>query len=158
MAQKTGTPRNRGRRIYRVRLSDGERAELRQLADSRAAAYRRRHARILLLADEDRDDGGRTDCDIASILEIGKSTVERVRRRCVEEGLEAALVRREQRNRKARSLEGGGEGRLVAIACPQPPEGRSRWTMQLLADRPGGLEIVDTISDETVRKTLKKTT
>ncbi len=157
MAQETGTPKNKGRKIYRVRLSDGERAELRQLADSSAAAYRRRHARILLLADEDRDDGGRTDCDIAPVLEIGKSTVERVRRRCVEEGLEAALVRREQRNRKARSLDGGGEAKLVAIACSQPPEGRSRWTMQLLADRLVELEIVDTISDETVRKTLKKT-
>ncbi len=158
MAQRTGTPRNRGRRIYRVRLSDGGRAELRQLADSGAAAYRRRHARILLLADEDRDDGGRADCDIAPVLETGRSTAGRVRRRCAGEGLEAAPGRREQGNRKARSLDGGGEGRLVALACPQPPEGRSRWTMQPLADRPGGLGTVDTVPDGTVRKTLKKTT
>ncbi len=154
MAQETGTSR-KGRRIYRIRLSDGERAELRKLVDSGAAAYRRRHARILLLADEARDDGGRIDSDIASILEVGVSTAGRVRRRCAGEGLEAALVRREQENRKARSLDGVGEGRLVALACPQPPEGRSRWTMQLLADRPGGLEIVDTISEGTVGKTLK---
>ncbi len=157
MAQGTGTPRNRGRRIYRVRLPDEERAELRQLADSGAAAYRRRRARILPLADEDRDDGGRTDCGIAPVLEVGRSTAGRVRRRCAGEGLEAAPVRREQRNRKARSLDGGGGGRLVALACPRPPEGRSRWTMQLLADRPGGLGTVDTVPDETVRKTLKKT-
>ncbi len=155
MAQETGTP-GKGRRIYRVRLSDGGRAKLRELADSRAAAYRHRHARILLLADEDRDDGGRTDCDIAPVLEIGVPAAGRVRRRCAGEGLEAALVRRGQRNRKRRSLDGGGEAKLVALACPQPPEGRSRWTMQLLADRPGGLGTVDTISDETVRKTLKK--
>ena len=155
MAHETGTPR-KGRKIYRIRLSDGERAELRKLVDSGAAAYRRRHARILLLADGARDDGGRIDSDIASILEVGVSTVERVRRRCVEEGLEAALVRREQKNRKARSLDGVGEAKLVALACSQPPEGRSRWTMQLLADRLVELEIVDTISDETVRTALKK--
>lgn len=80
--------------------------------DSDAAAYGRRHARILLLADENRDDGGRTDSDIASILGIGVSTVERVRRR--------------QKNRKPRSLDGAGEVRLVALACSQPPEGQVR--------------------------------
>ena len=156
MAHETGSPRG-GRRICRVRLSDGERAELRELVDSGAAAYRRRHARILLLADGSREDGGRTDSDIASILEIGISTVERVRRRCVEEGLAAALVRRRQKNRKPRSLDGEGEAKLVALACPQPPEGRSHWTMQLLADRLVELEIAGSISDGTVRTTLKKT-
>ncbi len=152
MAQRTGTPKNRGRRIYRVRLSDGGRAELRQLADSSAAAYRRRHARILPLT-----DGGRTDCDIAPVLEVGVPAAGRVRRRCAGEGLEAALVRRGQRNRKARSLDGGGEAKPVALACPQPPEGRSRWTTRPLADRRGGLGTVDTVPDGTVRKTLKKT-
>ena len=157
MARKTGTPR-RGRKTCRIRFSDDGRTELRRPADSRAAAHRRRHARILLPADEARDDGGRTDSDIASILEIGMSTVERVRRRCVEEGLEAALVRREQRNRKPRSLDGAGEAKPAALARSRPPEGRSRRTMQLPADRPGGPGIVDTISDETVRKTLKRMT
>ncbi len=157
MAQETGTPGG-GRKIYRIRLSEEERAELRALVDSGAAAYRRRHAQILLLADEERDDGGRTDSDIASILGIGVSTAERVRRRCVEEGIGAALVRRRQVNRKPRSLDGAAEAKLVAIACSRPPEGRSHWTMQRLADRLVELEIVDSISDETVRKTLKKTT
>ncbi len=150
MAQETGTP-GKGRRICRIRLSDGGRAERRQLEDSGAAAYRRRRARILPLADGARDDGGRTGSGIAPVLEAGVPAAGRVRRRCAGEGLEAALVRREQGNRKRRSLDGGGEAKLVALACPQPPEGRSRWTMQLLADRPGGLEIVDTISDGTVK-------
>ena len=124
MAQETGTP-GKGRRICRIRLSDGGRAERRQLEDSGAAAYRRRRARILPLADGARDDGGRTGSGIAPVLEAGVPAAGRVRRRCAGEGLEAALVRREQGNRKRRSLDGGGEAKLVALACPQPPEGRS---------------------------------
>jgi len=131
--------------------------ELRELVDSRAAAYRRRHARILLLADGARDDGGRTDPDIASVLGIGVSTVGRVRRRCAGEGPGAAPGRRHQRNRKPRSPGGAGEARPVAIACSRPPEGRSRWTMRLPADRLVELETVGTVSGGTVRRTLRKT-
>ena len=80
-----------------------------------------------------------------------------MRRRCVEEGVEAALGRRPQVNRRPRKLDGESEAHLVAMACSQPPEGRAGWTLQLLADRLAEWEIVDTISAETVRQTLKKT-
>ena len=83
--------------------------------------------------------------------------MERVRRRCVEEGVEAALGRKEQLNRRQKKLDGQGEARLVALACGEPPEGRVSWTLKLLADRLVECEIVDSISTETVRQTLKKT-
>ena len=147
----------KGRKRYRVRLSAEERAELSGIVNGKAAAHRRKHAHILLLADEDREDGGRTDADIASVLGVGPSTVERVRKRCVEEGLEAALERRKQVNRKPRKLDGAGEAKLVALACSAPPEGHARWTLRLLGDKLVELEVVDSIHKETVRKALKKT-
>ena len=83
--------------------------------------------------------------------------MERVRRRCVEEGVEAALGRKEQLNRRQKKLDGQGEARLVALACAEPPEGRVSWTLKLLADRLVECKIVESISTETVRQTLKKT-
>ncbi len=97
------------------------------------------------------------DEEIARALKVGTATVERVRRRCVEEGLEAALGRRQQLNRRRRKLDGEGEAHLIALTCSQPPEGRASWTLQLLADQLVECEIVDSISTETVRQTLKKT-
>ena len=97
------------------------------------------------------------DEEIARALRVGNATVERVRRRCVEEGVEAALGRRQQVNRRQKKLDGRGEAHLMALACSQPPEGRAGWTLQLLADRLVQWEIVDSISTETVRQTLKKT-
>ncbi len=146
----------KGRKQYRVRLSAEERAELSGIVNGKSAAYRRKHAHILLLADEDREDGGRTDADIASVIGVGASTVERVRKRCVEEGLEAAVERRKQVNRKPRKLDGAGEAKLVALACSAPPEGYARWTLRLLGDKLVELEIVDSIHKETVRRALKK--
>ena len=102
--------------------------------------------------------GWRTDGEIAEALGIGVATVARVRRRCVEEGLEAALNRKEQLNRRAKVLDGEAEARLVAIACGDRPEGYARWSLRLLADRLVECEIVDGVSRETVRRTLKKTT
>ena len=83
--------------------------------------------------------------------------MERVRRRCVEEGLERALGRKEQLNRRRKKLDGQGEAHLIALACSQPPEGRASWTLQMLAEGLVEREIVDSISTETVRQTLKKT-
>ena len=123
----------------------------------RAAAYKQTHARILLLVDEAQEGGAMKDEQIAKALKVGSATVERVRRRCVEEGVEAALGRRQQVNRRPRKLDGEGEARLVAMACSKPPEGRAGWTLQLLADRLVEWKIVDSISTETVRQTLKKT-
>ena len=123
----------------------------------RTAAYRQTHARILLLSDEVQGNGAMRDEDIARSLQIGSATVERVRRRCVEEGIEAALGRREQLNRRQKKLDGSGEAHLIALACGELPEGRAGWTLQLLADRLVARAIVESISRETVRQTLKKT-
>ena len=143
---------------YRVRLSEKEQQGLRSLVSKgRAAAYKQTHARILLLCDENQADGAMKDEEIARALKLGTATVERVRRRGVEEGLEAALGRRQQLNRRQRKLDGAGEAHLIALTCSQPPEGRAGWTLRLLADQLVECEIVDSISTETVRQTLKKT-
>ena len=143
---------------YRVKLSAEEQEELKGLVSrGRAAAYRQTHARILLLVDEAQEGGAMKDEEIVRALKVGSATVERVRRRCVEEGLERALGRKEQLNRRRKKLDGEGEAYLIAMACSQPPEGRAGWTLQLLADRLVECEIVDGISTETVRQTLKKT-
>ena len=143
---------------YRIELSVEERQELKAMVSrGRAAAYRQTHARILLLSDEGQGDGVMKDGDIARSLPVGRATVERVRRRCVEEGVEAALGRREQLNRRQKKLDGPGEARLVALACAEPPLGRVSWTLKLLADRLVECKIVESISTETVRQTLKKT-
>ena len=143
---------------YRVKLSVEEREELKAMVTrGRAAAYRQTHARILLLSDEEQGDGGLKDEDIVRVLQIGRATVERVRRRCVAEGLERALGRKEQLNRRQQRLDGQGEAHLIALACGEPPEGRAGWTLELLADRLVERELVESISPETVRQTLKKT-
>ena len=98
-----------------------------------------------------------TDEEIARSLQIASATVERIRRRCVEEGIEVALGRREQQRRRPRKLDGAAEAHLIALACGEPPEGRARWTLRLLSERLVECEIVDSIHPETVRKALKKT-
>ena len=143
---------------YRVKLSAEERQELKTLVSrGRGAAYKQTHGRVLLLSDEAHVDGAMKDEDIARVLQIGRATVERVRRRCVEEGIEAALGRKRQVNRRPKRLDGQGEAHLIALACGEPPEGRASWTLKLLADRLVECEVVESISTETVRQTLKKT-
>ena len=143
---------------YRIKLTTEEQQELKALLSrGRAAAYKQTHARILLLSDEAQADGFLKDEEIARVLQISSATVERVRRRCGEEGIEAALGRKEQLRRRQKKLDGSGEAHLIALACGEPPEGRSGWTLQLLADRLVEREIVENISTETVRQTLKKT-
>ena len=143
---------------YRVELTVEEQEELKALVSrGRAAAYKQTHARILLLSDENQAEGPMMDQEIARSLQVGTATVERVRRRCVEEGVAAALGRKEQLNRRRKKLDGQGEAHLIALACSEPPEGRVSWTLQLLADQLVECEIVESISDETVRRTLKKT-
>src|SRR3954470_7644280 len=98
------------------------------------------------------------DGQIAEALEVGVATIERVRQRFVEQGFDAALVRKPQRRpRRHSTLDGRAEARLIALACSAPPEGRREWTMQMLADRLVELEVVPSVSDETVRRALKKT-
>ena len=143
---------------YRVELTSEEREELKALVSrGRSAAYKQTHARILLMSDEAQDDLPMTDEAIAQALKVGHATVERVRRRCVEEGIDAALNRKKQLRRRAKKLDGEAEAHLIAIACSEAPQGRARWTLKLLADRLVEREIVDSISTETVRKALKKT-
>ena len=144
-------------RKYRVQLTGDEQEELKGLVSKgRTAAYRQTHARILMLSDENQDDGPMKDEEIARALKVGTATVERVRRRCVEQGLERALGRKEQLNRRPRKLDGASEAHLVALACSQPPDGRAGWTLHLLADQLVEREEVDSISTETVRRCLKK--
>ena len=129
---------------YRVKLTTEEQQELKALVSrGRAAAYRQTHARILLLSDEAQGDRAMKDEEIARSLRIGCATVERVRRRCVEEGVEAALGRKEQLNRRQKKLDGQGEAHLIALACAEPPPGRVSWTLKLLADRLVECEIVE---------------
>jgi transposase len=142
---------------YIVRLTDRERCELRDLVrKGKTQAYRIRHANILLATDA--DGPGWTNNRVAEAFGCCANTVTNVRGRFVERGLEAALGRREQKNpRRRRVLDGEGEARLLALSCSAPPEGRARWTLKLLADRLVDLEVVESISDQTVRRTLKKT-
>lgn len=143
---------------YIVTLTEEERRMLQaMLSRGKAAARKLTHARILLKADA--ADGGPdwNDEAIAEGLEVGRATVERVRKEFVEEGLEAALERRKPRRVYPRKLDGDGEAHLVALACQTPPEGRRRWTLQLLADRMVALQYVEEISYQTVRRALKKT-
>ena len=144
---------------YVVRLDPEERAQLLALVNTgRAAAVKLLHARILLKADV--DAGGRrwTDAEIAEALDTSAATIHRVRQTWVEQGLEAALARQRPTGRQYRKLDGVQEAQLIAVACSAPPEGRVRWTLTLLADKLVELDIVDTISAECVRTTLKKTT
>ena len=143
---------------YRIRLTTDEQQELKALVSrGQTAAYKQTHARILLMSDEERADGGMKDTDIAAALGVGLSMVERVRRRFVVEGIESALNRKKQLRRRQKRLDGEGEAILIAMACGEPPEGRAKWTLKLLADGLIESEIVETISTETVRRVLKKT-
>jgi transposase len=143
---------------YVVRLEAEAREELQSLVNrgGRAASVLKR-ARILLKADEAQDAPGWSDERIAEFAEVGLSTVHRIRERFVHEGLEAAVFRKPASNRLYRKLDGAGEARLIALACSEAPEGRCRWTLTLLAQRLVALEVVDAISHECVRQTLKKT-
>ena len=137
---------------YIVDLTEDERAGLLALLTRGVAPARRlTRARILLLADE-----GGTDQGIAAALHVHAATVERTRRRFVEGGVERALSDQPRPGGRPK-LDGKQEALLVALACSRAPEGRAQWTMQLLADRVVALGVVDAISDETVRRTLKKT-
>jgi transposase len=144
---------------YVVTLTDEERQHLHGLLSAgRASALALARARVLLKADA--ADGGPAwpDEKIAEAVEVGVATAGRVRQRFVEQGLEAALGRKKQdRPSRPRKLDGRAEARLIALACSAPPEGRTEWTMQLLADKLVELQVVDAVCDETVRRALKKT-
>jgi transposase len=142
---------------YIVRLTADERERLESMVNrGREAAYRRRHAQVLLLADEGEQGSGLIDREVAERVGCTRRTVEQIRERCVCEGLEAALERKKRSRERSRVLDGEGEARLVSLACSEPPEGRARWTLKMLGDQLVELEVVESISTEAVRQILKK--
>jgi len=150
---------DRPNKRYVVRLEASEREQLHRLVSvGKGAARKLTHARVLLQADQSTGGPAWTDMRIAEGLGVSTRTVEEIRRRCVEEGLESALERKKRDRPPVEPLlDGAKEARLLAVSCSKPPEGRRRWTLRLLADRLVELKIVDSICYETVRRTLKKT-
>jgi len=143
---------------YRVTLTAEEREQLTaMLSKGKAAARALTHARILLKTDQAEGGPGWTDEAVCQALDVGLCTVMRVREHFVEEGLEAALRPKPSTQLRPRKLDGHQEAQLITLACSEAPEGRSRWSLRLLADRLVQLGHVDDISHETVRQTLKKT-
>jgi len=143
---------------YVVELTSEERKELSELVSmGKAAARKITHARVLLQADESKNGSAWTDNQIAEALGIHINTIHGIRRRLVEQGLRAAVERKKQNmpSRK-RIVDGEVEAHLIALRCGNPPEGRNQWNLRLLADKLVALEIVPSISHETVRQALKK--
>jgi transposase len=149
--------RNCMNKTYIVRLTDDERQELVQLTKSgKAAASKIKHAQLLLHVDANGPHW--SDAHVAKALHCHGNTVRNVRQRFVEQGLEAALVRKKQvKPSRQRLLDGAKEAHLIALRCSQPPAGQATWTLKLLADQLVALHVVETISYETVRQTIKKT-
>lgn len=146
------------RKTYVVTLNPEERADLEKLVSTgHTSAKRQIHGRILLKADASAEGPGWTDEQICAALDVSRSTVERVRKRFVEHGMEAMAPQRMRPRPSRHRLDGEQEARLLALACGPPPAGRAHWTLRLLADQMVTLEHVESISYETVRRTLKKT-
>lgn len=143
---------------YHVTLTSEERQRLSKMVSTgKDAARVLRWARILLKADEGEQGERWTDERITEALDVSTLTVYRLRQRFVEEGLEGALTQPSSPKKGCTKLDGTQEAHLVTMMCEKPPEGRARWTLRLLADQMVELGHVDTISHETIRQTLKKT-
>lgn len=141
-----------------IRLTEAERARLRTMIGRGTAPARTlAHARILLKANQGEAGPGWTDAAISGAVEVDPTTVARVRRQCVAEGVDAALVPKAPARVYTRKLDGEQEAHLIALACSAPPEGRQRWTLRLLAKQLVALEVVETVSHETVRQVFKQT-
>jgi hypothetical protein len=146
------------RKLYHVTLTQAERKQLLEIVrKGKSSARLQAHARVLLQADESDDGLSRSDAEIYEALGVAVSTIERVRQRFVEEGLEAALERRTPNRVYERILDGVAEAHLIALACSAPPDDRECWSLQLLADHMVLLGYCRSLSKETVRRTLKKT-
>ena|ERR1700722_13963547 len=144
---------------YIVRLEAEERLRLERIVRiGKSSALTIRHANILLAVDESGTGPRLTDAEAAKAFGVATRSVESLRKRLVEEGVEAALVRRKQvRPSIQKMFDGEKEAKLIAIACGVKPEGRARWTLQLLADRMVELKVVESCSPQTVLRTLQKT-
>ena len=143
---------------YIVRLSSEERIELETIVSKgKVAAHKRLHAQVLLKADISEAGPCWTDAQISDAFDITVQTVENIRQRLVQKGLDAAIKRAKRSGTRLTKLDGEQEAYLVALTCSDPPEGRARWSLRLLADQMVELNYVDEISHETLRQTLKKT-
>jgi len=144
------------KKLFIVTLTSEEREQLEAMVSKgKAAAYKIKHAHILLAADE--NGPNLKDDDIAEAFRCHRNTVANVRQRFVEQGLDAAVDRKRRETPPvAKKLDGRAEARLIAVACSTPPAGRAKWTMQMLADELVVLGVVDSLSRETARTTLKK--
>jgi len=142
-----------------VRLTSEERTTLERVVRvGKAAARKILHARVLLMVDQGPGGPSWPDAKVSEVLEVHANTIGGIRQRLVEQGVEAALNRKKRATPgRQQVLDGQAEARLLALRCGEPPEGRRRWTLRLLADRLVELEVVDSVSYETVRQTLKKT-
>ena len=150
--------RRKAREKYIVTLSQEERDDLLSIVSKgKSSAKKITHARILLQSDESEGGKNCSDIEIAEALDIAKKTVWRVRKLFVEAGMEAALTRKIHSQTKPKRFGGEEEANLIALACSRAPEGRSRWTLKLLADKIVELQIIDKVSPATVGRTLKKT-
>ena len=144
---------------YIVRLSDDERKKLKKIISSgRGPARMFTRARILLKADQSDEGPKWPDDKISEALDVTVQTVERVRKQLVEEGFDSVLSRHEYKQKVSRKkIDGDVEAHLIALSCSEPPTGRARWTLRLLAEKVVELGYVETISHEAIRQTLKKT-
>ena len=143
---------------YRVTLTESERDDLRKLVSvGKASARKLVRARILLLADQAQGGSAKSDPEIVESLGCGRASVERTRKRFVEDGFEEALCPTPSQRVFERKIDGKAEAHLIALACGSPPESRARWTLRLLGDQMVALEHVESVSYETVRRVLKKT-
>ena len=143
--------------IVRLEAEEGQQLE-RLVRVGKAAAYKIRHANVLLAVDESEQGPGCKDEEVSRALGVTVRSIEMLRRRFVEEGLEACLVHKKRGMPSVnRKFDGEKEAKLIALACGSPPQGRARWTLELLADQVVQLGIVECCGAETIRRTLKKT-
>jgi transposase len=143
---------------YKVTLTREERDELMSIiSKGKHTSQRFRNAYVLLNCDEGEFSEKATNAEINKILKVGMRSIDRIKKRFVEEGFDAVLERKPTTREYERKTDGDLEARLIALSCSEPPEGHARWSLRLLADKLVELEIVDSISHETVRTVLKKT-
>jgi hypothetical protein len=143
---------------YVVELTTEERSQLHQVVQAeRMAAHKRRRARMLLKLDQGPEGPAWTDAQVAEAFDTTTRTCERLRERLVKEGFGGVLEHGNRGIRKARRFDGAAEAHLIALACGEPPEGRTRWTVRLLAEQVVALGYVESCGKTTVHDTLKKT-
>ena len=141
-----------------VELTAEERIQLKDIVNAnRMAAHKRRHAQMLLKVDQGKHGPGWIDARVAEAFDVSSLSVERIRKRLVERGLDGALEHGNRGSYRAKALDGEAEAHVIALACGEPPAGRNRWTLRLLADQAVALGITESCSKSSLHRTLKKT-